>query len=73
MQLAPKCGRRVPLPGQTTGKCEPGEEPLGERIGIHVGAESFREVRPVLEGLELRFGEGVLVGDVGPGMPGHHA
>jgi len=28
---------------------------------------------PIREGLELGLGEGVVVGDVGPGMRGHHA
>ena len=51
----------------------PGEEPLAERLGVLVGPEPRREVGPVLEGLELGLGEGVVIGDVGPGGRGHHA
>src|SRR5262245_1779481 len=51
----------------------PREEPLAEGLRILVGPESVREVRPVLEGLELRLGEGVVIGDVGPGVRRHDA
>jgi hypothetical protein len=37
----------------------PEEEPLAERLGILVGPEPIREVRAVLEGLELGLGEGL--------------
>jgi hypothetical protein len=39
----------------------PGEEGLAERLGVLVGSEPVREVRPVLEGLELGLGEGVVM------------
>ena len=42
----------------------PREEALAENLGVLVRPEPSREVRPVLEGLELRLGEGVVVGDV---------
>jgi hypothetical protein len=38
----------------------PREEPAAERLGVLVGAEPSREVRPVLERLELGLGEGVF-------------
>ena len=43
----------------------PGEERVAVGAGIVDRAEALREVRPVLQGLELRLREGVVVGDVG--------
>jgi hypothetical protein len=41
----------------------PREEPLAERLGgVLVGPEPVRELGPVLEALELRLREGVVVG-----------
>jgi hypothetical protein len=43
----------------------PLEESHGEVAGILDRAEAVRVVGPVLDGLEVRLGEGVVVGDVG--------
>ena len=43
----------------------PGEEALAERAPVFERAEAIRELRTVLQGLELRFRERVVVGDVG--------
>lgn len=40
------------------------EEDVAEGLRIFEAAEAVREFRPVLEGLELRFREGVVVGNV---------
>jgi hypothetical protein len=49
----------------------PAEEPLAEPTGVLDAAEPLREGRMVLEGLELAFAVGVVVGNmraaVGPG------
>jgi hypothetical protein len=50
-----------------------GEEPLAEGLGVLVGPEPIPEVGAVLERLELGLGEGVGIGDVRPGVRGHHA
>ncbi len=43
----------------------PGEEAATERPGILQAAEAGREIRSILEGLVLGFGEGVVVGGMG--------
>ena len=43
----------------------PSEKGLAESPGILNAAETFREIRPILEGLELRFRKGVVVAGVG--------
>ena len=40
----------------------PGEEDPAEVAGVQLGSESVGEVRPVLEGLKLRFAERIGVG-----------
>ena len=42
----------------------PAEEVPAESRGVLDAAEALREVGPVLEGLEARLGERVVVGDV---------
>jgi hypothetical protein len=46
----------------------PAEEALAEGAGVLERAEPVREGRVVLEGLELAFGVGVVVGDVRAGV-----
>ena len=46
----------------------PGEEGPAERAGVLERAEAVGELGPVLEGLELGLGEGVVVGDVRPAV-----
>ena len=46
----------------------PVEELAAERARVLDALEAFRELRPVLERLELRFGVGVVVGDVRPAV-----
>jgi len=46
----------------------PVEEVAAEGARVLHGAEALGKVRPVLECLELRFAERVVVGDVGPGV-----
>src|SRR3954451_7145627 len=46
----------------------PGEELLAETARILNRAETVRVLRPILHGFEVRFGEGVVVGDVRPAM-----
>ena len=45
----------------------PGEEVLAVGAGVLDRGEAAGEVGPVLEGLELRLGVGVVVGDVRAG------
>jgi hypothetical protein len=45
----------------------PAEEFLGERPGVFDTTEPFREFRPVLRCLELRFRVGVVIADMRPG------
>jgi hypothetical protein len=44
----------------------PGEEDVTVTADVLDGAKPFRERRPVVQRLELRFGEWIVVGDVGP-------
>ena len=53
-----------PDPGVPVIVVVPAEEDLAERSGVLDGAEPVGEVGPVLEGLELRLGERVVVGAV---------
>ena len=46
----------------------PGEEDVAVGAGVLDRAEARREVRPVLQRLELRLGERVVVGDVRPAV-----
>jgi hypothetical protein len=46
----------------------PGEEGLTGTAGVLNGAEALGELGPVLEGFEVTFREGVVVGDVGPAV-----
>ena len=46
----------------------PGEEALAERPRAPDRAEALGELGPILQGLELRFGERVVVGDVRPAV-----
>jgi len=46
----------------------PREENVAVGAGVLDRAEPFRERRPVLQRLELRFGEWVVVGNVGAAM-----
>src|SRR5450759_2649614 len=46
----------------------PGEEPLAEEAPLLDRAEAAGELRAVLQGLELRLREGVVVGHVGPAV-----
>ena len=43
----------------------PSEKSLAESPGILNAAETFREIRSILEGLELRFRKGIVVAGVG--------
>ena len=54
--------------GVTVGGVVPGEECLAVGSRILDAAEARREVGAVLHGLELRFGEWVVVRDVGPAV-----
>jgi hypothetical protein len=47
----------------------PGEEVAAEAACVLERTESVRKVGPVLQGLELRFGEWVVVRDVWPRVP----
>jgi hypothetical protein len=46
----------------------PGEECLTKGPGILNGTEPFREFGPLLHGLELRFGIGIVITDRGSRM-----
>ena len=50
----------------------PGKERLTEDAGVLKAAEACREVRAVLQRLELGLGEGVIVGDLRPRMAPRH-
>ena len=50
-------------PGMAVPAVVPGEELLAEATGILERAEPIGEARPVLQGLELALGIGVVVGD----------
>src|SRR5580704_16179182 len=43
----------------------PAKEEQAERARILDGTETIRELRPVLHGPELGFGEWVIIGDIG--------
>jgi hypothetical protein len=49
----------------------PGEEVDAVRSCVLRRSEAFREIGTILEGLELRLGERVVVGDVRPRMTAH--
>jgi hypothetical protein len=51
----------------------PAEEPVAEHPRVLDAAEAVGEVRPVLQGLELRLGVGVVVRAVRPGVALGHA
>ena len=46
----------------------PVEEEPAEGVRVLEGGEAIRELRPVLERLELALGEGVVVGNMGPAV-----
>ena len=51
----------------------PGEELLAEAAGILNGAKPVGILRPVLQGLEVGFGEWVVVGNMGTAVSLDHA
>lgn len=51
----------------------PGEEPLAEDTGVLDRTEPLRELRAVLQGLELGLGERIVVGDLGARVAPRHA
>lgn len=51
----------------------PGEEPLAEGTGVLDRTEPLRELRAVLQGLELGLGERIVVGDLGARVAPRHA
>jgi hypothetical protein len=51
----------------------PIEELAEERAGLLERVETFRRSGAILEGLELRLGEGVVVGDAGSAVAGGDA
>ena len=51
----------------------PGEELLAKAPGMVQGAEAVWKLRPILQGLKLAFGEGIVVGDVRAAMGFGHA
>jgi len=46
----------------------PAEEHLAVRASIFDRAEACREVRPILQGFELRFGVRIVIRDMGPAV-----
>ena len=61
-------GRQQAEAGMMVLSVVPGEEALAVRSGVLNRAEPLREVRAVLQRLELRLRERVVVGDVGAAM-----
>ena len=62
------CGGVQPDPGMAVVVIVIGEEDVAECACFVEGGEAAGKCRTVFEGLELRFGIGVVVGDVRPGM-----
>lgn len=59
------CGRQQRDAPVTVHLIVPVEDPAAEVEAVVIAGESVGEVWPVLEGLELAFGEGIVVADVG--------
>jgi len=66
-------GSVEPDPGVPMFVGVPAEEAVAERTGVLDAAEPLREVWPVLQGLELCLGEGLVVRAVRPGVALGHA
>ncbi len=62
------CGGVQSDPGVAMLVAVPAEEPVAEDAGVLDAAEPVGEVRPVLQGLELRLGVGVVIRAVRPAV-----